>query len=78
MRWAVFARIGEGFARLRRRRPPPSRREIAAEFSTEELAEFLAGDILPIDARPEFRDRLREDLWAIVQETHAPKPGSQR
>jgi hypothetical protein len=78
MRWAVFARIGQRFARFRRRRPPLSRREIAAEFSTEELAEFLAGDTQPSDARPDFRDRLREDLWALVQETHASKPGPPR
>jgi hypothetical protein len=78
MRWAVFARIGQGFARLRRRRPPPARREIAAEFSTEELAEFLAGDSHPSAARPEFRDQLREELWAIVQETHAAERSRQR
>jgi hypothetical protein len=76
MRWSVFARIGQGFARLRRRRPPPLRHEIVVEFSTEELAEFLASDVHPSGARPEFRDRLREDLWALVQETQAAKPGS--
>jgi len=75
MRWALFARIGERFARLRTRRRPPEPRQLAAEFSTEELAEFLEGDAYPNDARPEFRDQLREDLWALVQETHAAKPG---
>ena len=69
MRWALFARIGERFSRLRRRRTRPAR-EIAAEFSTEELADFLEGDLYPNDARPEFREELREDLWALVQEQY--------
>jgi hypothetical protein len=74
MKWALFARIGERFARLRARPPkPPELREIAAEFSTEELAEFLEGDAYPNDARPEFREQLREDLWKLVQETHGEK-----
>jgi hypothetical protein len=75
MKWALFARIGERFARIRARRRPPAPRHIAAEFSTEELVEFLDGDVYPNDARPEFRDQLREDLWALVQEAHAAKPG---
>ncbi|HEY8122676.1 MAG TPA: hypothetical protein VII78_15235 [Myxococcota bacterium] len=67
MKWALFARLGERFSRLRARRNPAPR-EIAAEFSTEELAEFLEGDLHPNDARPEFREQLREDLWAMMQE----------
>jgi hypothetical protein len=41
--------------------------EIAAEFSTEELLEFLEADQLPIEADPEFRERLRSELWHLVQ-----------
>jgi hypothetical protein len=41
--------------------------EIAAEFSTEELLEFLEADQLPVDADPEFRERLRSELWTLVQ-----------
>jgi len=41
--------------------------EIAAEFSTEELLEFLEADQLPVEADPEFRERLRRELWALVQ-----------
>ena len=41
--------------------------EIAAEFSTEELLEFLEADQLPIEADPEFRERLRSELWTLVQ-----------
>ncbi len=72
MKWALFARIGERFSRLRARPRKPELREIAAEFSTEELAEFLEGDLHPNDARPEFREQLREDLWAMVQDLHRP------
>jgi hypothetical protein len=74
MNWALFARIGERFARLRRPRKPAALREIAAEFSTEELADFLEGDAYPNDARPEFREQLREELWVLVQRTHGTKP----
>jgi hypothetical protein len=72
MSWALFAKLGERFSRLRgRRRARPQ--EIAAEFTTEELAEFLEGDLHPSDARPEFREALREDLWELVQRVHGPK-----
>jgi hypothetical protein len=41
--------------------------EIAAEFSTEELLEFLEADQLPSESDPEFRERLRGELWSLVQ-----------
>ena len=41
--------------------------EIAAEFSTEELLEFLEADLLPVEADPEFRDRLKSELWTLLQ-----------
>jgi hypothetical protein len=41
--------------------------EIAAEFSTEELLEFLEADVLPIEADVEFRERLRSELWTMLQ-----------
>jgi hypothetical protein len=47
--------------------------EIAAEFSTEELLEFLEADHQPVDADPEFRERLREELWALVRRQAEPK-----
>ena len=68
MMWALFARIGERFSRLRAQRPARALPEIAAEFTTEELAEFLEGDLHPTEARHEFREQLREDLWAMVQD----------
>jgi hypothetical protein len=37
------------------------------EISDEELEEFLACDLDPVAADPVFRERLREQLWMIVQ-----------
>jgi hypothetical protein len=47
--------------------------EIAAEFSTEELLEFLEADQLPVEADPEFRERLRSELWNLVQSLTAKR-----
>ena len=77
MNWAFLARLGERLTPFRKRRPPEPR-EIAGEFSTEELADFLEGDAYPNEASPEFRDRLREELWTLVQQTHGPKSESKR
>ena len=41
--------------------------EIAAEFTTEELQEFLEADRYPIDADPAFKEQLRETLWRLLQ-----------
>ena len=78
MKWALFARIGERFSRMRAQHRARALPEIAAEFTTEELAEFLEGDLHPNDARPEFRDQLREDLWVMVQDMHGAKGREQR
>jgi hypothetical protein len=42
-------------------------KEVAAEFTTEELAEFLEGDLHPAQADPEFKERLRGELWELVR-----------
>lgn len=76
MKWVLFERIGERFSRLRARRRGSELRDIAAEFTTEELAEFLEGDLHPNDARPEFREQLREDMWAMVQDASRSAPRS--
>lgn len=41
--------------------------ELAAEVSAEELQEFLAADGLDVPFDPEFKERLREQLWALVR-----------
>ena len=48
--------------------------EIAKEFSTEELKEFLEGDLQPTQADPAFQERLRQELWALVQERYGRPP----
>ena len=40
--------------------------EIASEFTTEELQEFLEADRYPIEADPLFREQLRERLWRLL------------
>lgn len=42
--------------------------EVAGEYSTEELQEFLEADHLPSRADPAFKEDLRERLWDMVQE----------
>jgi hypothetical protein len=49
--------------------------EIAAEFTTEELQEFLEADLYPIDADPVFKEQLRETLWKLVQRNIQAEPG---
>ena len=40
--------------------------EIAAEFTTEELLDFLEADQRPSVAEPGFKEDLREELWAML------------
>ncbi len=40
--------------------------EIASEFTTEELQEFLEADRYPIEADPLFKEQLREKLWRLL------------
>jgi len=79
LRLDVFRRFA---AELRRRilpgasapREPEVAQEIAKEFSTEELKEFLEGDLHPTQADPAFQERLRQELWELVQERYGRKP----
>ena len=41
-----------------------------------ELLEFLASDLDPIPANPEFRERLREELWEMVVDDQRAKGGT--
>jgi hypothetical protein len=38
------------------------------EMTLDELEEFLEADRLEVRANPEFKERLRERLWELVQE----------
>lgn len=41
--------------------------EFALGSTLDELREFLGADYLPVDADPEFKERLRRELWEIVR-----------
>jgi hypothetical protein len=45
----------------------PMMDDAAMEFTPEELREFLEADRLGVRADPEFKERLRRKLWAIVR-----------
>jgi len=36
------------------------------DFTLDELREFLEADLLDVAADPEFKERLRQRLWAMV------------
>ncbi len=38
------------------------------EVTLEELREFLEGGRIDVQARPEFKEGLRERLWSLVRE----------
>lgn len=73
MRQGIVAHVRD---RLRRRREERARQdaleeqpvsEIAPDFTTEELLEFLEGDLHPVDADPVFKEELRQSLWLMVR-----------
>ncbi len=43
----------------------------AMEFTIEELREFLEGDLLGGRADPEFKERLRQQLWEMLRARRA-------
>jgi hypothetical protein len=43
------------------------------DFSIDELREFLEADLLDVQVDPEFKERLRRQLWELVQQ-HARGP----
>ncbi len=49
--------------------------EMNAEFSDDELQEFLEGDNLDVRADPAFKERLRRKLWEIVRSRMGDDPG---
>ena len=36
------------------------------DFTLDELREFLEADLLDVEADPEFKERLRQRLWALI------------
>ena len=51
--------------------------DILTDFSIDELREFLEADLADVAVDPEFKERLRQQLWEIVQQmARAPRPTS--
>jgi hypothetical protein len=48
--------------------------DAVCEIDEGELLEFLAADYDPASADPVFRERLRDELWALVQEGASMRP----
>jgi len=42
--------------------------DILTDFSIDELREFLEADLVDVKVDPEFKERLRKQLWDLVQE----------
>ena len=42
-------------------------KDLTTDVSAEELEEFLAADGLDVPFDPDFKERLREHLWALVR-----------
>ena len=51
--------------------------DILSDFSIDELREFLEADLVDVKVDPEFKERLRQQLWELVQENaRGPRGGS--
>ncbi len=44
--------------------------ELLGDFSAEELRDFLAADVLEVQADPAFKEGLRSRLWTLVNERY--------
>jgi hypothetical protein len=47
--------------------PEPMSERVQLDHIEEELRDFLAADLLDIEADPAFKERLRGELWEIVE-----------
>jgi hypothetical protein len=51
--------------------------DILSDFSIDELREFLEADLVDVKVDPEFKERLRKQLWDLVQENaRGPRGGA--
>ena len=49
--------------------------EFSTDFSTEELQDFVAADLLDVPVDSDFKERLRAELWAMLRKRYAgPAP----
>ena len=42
--------------------------DILSDFSIDELREFLEADLVDVKVDPEFKERLRKQIWDLVQD----------
>jgi hypothetical protein len=42
--------------------------DILTDFSIDELREFLEADLVDVKVDPEFKERLRRQLWELLQD----------
>ena len=42
--------------------------DVLSDFSIDELREFLEADLVDVKVDPEFKERLRKELWDLVQD----------
>ena len=50
--------------------------DMLTDFSIDELREFLEADLVDVNVDPEFKERLRKQLWELVQEQARNPRGS--
>lgn len=47
--------------------------DLTADVSAEELQQFLAADGFDVPFDPDFKERLREQLWSLVRNRFSPR-----
>ena len=52
--------------------------EALLEASVEELRDFLAADMVGVQADPAFKERLRRELWKLVESQAAQRAASEK
>ena len=50
----------------------------SSDFDPDELREFLAADMMPLHADPDFKERLRRKLWLVVKRRYGRGPSKTR
>jgi len=61
-------RVGRDAETEQDRETPKMTEDILTDFSIDELREFLEADLVDVKVDPEFKERLRRQLWDLVQE----------
>jgi len=52
--------------------------ETPPDFDPDELREFLAADMMPLNADPEFKESLRRKLWLVVKKRYGRRSSENR